>query len=391
MNQATSLRSIILTLITGLVWVSSANAVPSFARKYDMNCSGCHTAYPQLNSVGRGFKDAGYRFTTDDDKSVNQSISDFLQLEKHVPLSGVLVSRPFDKKDSGDAKVRAIHEVEIILAGNVGTNWSGYFELEGEDETDFEPEIGPAVLSYNFNQMFNVQAGWSSIFWADPYGILVDHFRLTRGSLAAIDQSFGGADGDSVIRALRQNVGIFGRIADRVFYNVNWSGDAENSEGENASTISALVDFDITDDIMVGVFGMTGENENTGLGMATRDYTRAGIQFQADVADVRIQAVYIAASDDLASGIGDEDNDAYSVQAFWTFTDDTLRPTWVPLIRYDSYETNDGNSDFDELTLNLTYYFTQNIKGYVEYWDRFDAPTSIEEDDRLTLQVIAAF
>lgn len=322
---------------------------------------------------------------------MNQAISDFLQLEKHVPLSGVLVSRPFDKKDSGDAKVRAIHEVEIIMAGNVARNWSGYFELEGEDETDFEPEIGPAVLTYNFNQMFNVQAGWSSIFWADAYGILVDHFRLTRGSIGTIDQSFGGADGDSVIGALRQNVGIFGRIADRVFYNVNWSGDAKNAEGENASTISALVDVDITDNIMIGAFGMTGENENTGVGMPRRDYMRAGIQFQADIADARIQAVYITASDDLASGIGDEDNDAYSVQAFWTFSDDSLRPTWVPLIRYDSYESDDGNSDFDELTLNLTYYFTQNIKGYIEYWDRFDAPTAFEKDDRLTLQVIAAF
>jgi len=41
--------------------------------------------------------------------------------------------------------------------------------------------------------------------------------------------------------------------------------------------------------------------------------------------------------------------------------------------------------------LNLGYYFKQNIKGYVEYWDRFDAPTSAEEDDRLTLQIVAAF
>ncbi len=41
--------------------------------------------------------------------------------------------------------------------------------------------------------------------------------------------------------------------------------------------------------------------------------------------------------------------------------------------------------------MNLTYYFTQNIKAYVEYWDRFNAPTSAQEDDRITLQIIAAF
>ena len=378
-------------LIAALIWTTSANAVPSFARKYEMECSGCHVAYPQLNSMGRDFKEAGYRFATEDAKGVNQQISDFLQLEKHVPLSGVLVARPYDKKDSGNDKVRALHEVEIIIAGNVARNWSGFFEIEAEDETDFDPEVGPAVLSYNNSLEFNVQFGWAPIFWADPYGILGDHFRMTRGHVGAIDQSFGGADDGSNLRALRQNVGIFGRVAKRVFYNVNWSGDAKDAEGENASTISGLVDFDITNNIMVGVFGMSGENENTGVGNPNLDYTRAGAQFQADVAAARIQAIFITANDDLASGIGDEDNDAFSIQAFWTFTNDTLRPTWVPLVRYDSYETNDGTAEFDELTLNLTYYFNQNIKAFVEYWDRFDAPTTAQEDDRITVQIIAAF
>jgi hypothetical protein len=61
------------------------------------------------------------------------------------------------------------------------------------------------------------------------------------------------------------------------------------------------------------------------------------------------------------------------------------------LIRLDSYETTDGASSFDELTLNLGYYFTQNIKAYIEYWDRYDAPTSAQEDSRVTIQVVAAF
>ncbi len=83
--------------MVGLIWATSANAVPSFARKYDLNCSGCHKAYPQLNATGREFKEAGYRFPTDPEKDVDKPISDFLTLEKHVPLSGILVARPYDK------------------------------------------------------------------------------------------------------------------------------------------------------------------------------------------------------------------------------------------------------------------------------------------------------
>ena len=49
-------------LCSWLVWIESASAIPAFARKYDRQCSSCHTAYPALNQVGRQFKEAGYRF-----------------------------------------------------------------------------------------------------------------------------------------------------------------------------------------------------------------------------------------------------------------------------------------------------------------------------------------
>lgn len=376
--------------ILGFVWSATAQAVPSFARKHELNCSACHTAYPQLNATGRGFKENGYRFLTDEEVTDAMQISDLLQLEKHVPLSAVFVARPYDKKDSGVAKTRALHEVEIIVAGNLAKDWSGYFEIEAEDETGFELELAPAVLTYNHSKEFNVQFVYGPTFWADSYGIIGDHFRLTRGHVGAIDQRFGGADAGGRFRAVRQNVGVYGRFSDRFFYNVNYSGKAADAEGEDASVYSALFNVDITDDIMVGAFIMDGQDKDT-----NRDFNRTGVQFQADVQDIRFQGLYIAGTDDRDAGDvrgpGEDDNDTFSLQAFYTFRDDSLRPTWVPLIRYDTYETSDGINSFDEITLNLGYYFNQNIKAYVEYWDRFDAPTAAQEDSRITLQIIAAF
>ncbi len=380
-----------LTLL-GLVWSASANAVPAFARKYDVNCNTCHRAYPELNAAGRQFKELGYRFPAGSsfEEDVTQEISDFLQLEEHVPVSMILVARPYDKKDSGQEKIRALHEVEIIGAGVLGEQWSGYFEIEAEDETGFELELAPAVLTWNYSKEFNLQFVWGPTFWADPYGIVGDHFRLTRGHVGAIDQSFGGADDGGRFRATRQNVGAYGRVADRIFYNVNWSGLAEDAEGENASSFSGLVAYDLTDNMMIGALAISGEDEDQ-----NRDFSRTGVQFQADVGDARLQALYITATDDRAAGDprgpGEDDNTAISLQASYVFVDNALRPTWVPLIRYDSYETDDGTNTFDEVTLNLTYYITQNIKAYVEYWDRFDAPTSAQEDSRITLQFVAGF
>lgn len=390
MNTQVGKIFIAVIAILGFVWSATAQAVPSFARKHELNCSACHTAYPQLNATGRGFKENGYRFLTDEEVTDTMQISDLLQLEKHVPLSAVFVARPYDKKDSGVAKTRALHEVEIIVAGNLAKDWSGYFEIEAEDETGFELELAPAVLTYNHSKEFNVQFVYGPTFWADSYGIIGDHFRLTRGHVGAIDQRFGGADAGGRFRAVRQNVGVYGRFSDRFFYNVNYSGKAADAEGEDASVYSALFNVDITDDIMVGAFIMDGQDKDT-----NRDFNRTGVQFQADVQDIRFQGLYIAATDDRDAadvrGPGEDDNDAFSLQAFYTFRDDSLRPTWVPLIRYDTYETNDGADSFDEITLNLGYYFNQNIKAYLEYWDRFDAPTPAQEDSRITLQIIAAF
>ena len=37
-----------------------ARAIPAFARQMGVECTACHTAYPQLNAFGREFKLTGY-------------------------------------------------------------------------------------------------------------------------------------------------------------------------------------------------------------------------------------------------------------------------------------------------------------------------------------------
>lgn len=39
-------------ILTSLLLPEQAQAIPPFARKYDMNCTACHTAPPILNQFG---------------------------------------------------------------------------------------------------------------------------------------------------------------------------------------------------------------------------------------------------------------------------------------------------------------------------------------------------
>jgi hypothetical protein len=61
-------------LLAVLVIVATATpsqAIPAFARKYDVTCALCHAAFPKLNDFGNAFRDNGYHLGSDRDNPVN--------------------------------------------------------------------------------------------------------------------------------------------------------------------------------------------------------------------------------------------------------------------------------------------------------------------------------
>lgn len=55
----------------------AAAVIPAFARKYNLACSACHTAWPELNAFGQTFKDNGYQLGNDRDSPIWQNPSYF--------------------------------------------------------------------------------------------------------------------------------------------------------------------------------------------------------------------------------------------------------------------------------------------------------------------------
>jgi hypothetical protein len=363
-----------------LINPQNAEAIPAYARKYDMTCGGCHTAWPMLNEAGREFKENGYQYTRGDTEGL-KTISDHLQFDKDFPVSGVLIARPFDKKKDGDEKIRALHEAELIVSGQMFRDVSGFFELEAEDETGFEIEIPILSVGYHPYPELNVQFAYSPFTWSDPYDTYADHRRLTRGHASVVDQNFGGVDGK--LRSARQNINVYGRTAERVFYNFGVSGLAGDPEGENPQNIHARVAFDVIPTAMIGFLGIKGKNDAEDL-----DYNRIGIDGQVDIEEGRIMGAFVRGTDDVTADT-DQTNNAWYVQGLYVVQMDG-RPTWVPLARIDSYEINDGEDDYRDITLNLGYYFTENLKGIFEFWSQVSVPDGQEKNNRVTLQFSAA-
>lgn len=388
-----------VSAVAMLFAAASADAIPAFARKYQTNCSSCHTAYPALNTAGRRFKEAGYRFPK---VKGEETVSDYLEWDKVFPISAVFVSRPFDNSSNGksDTNQAAIHEVELLSAGRLYKNVSGFFELEMEDEDGFNTQLAHGALTYNMNDAVNAQVSYGSTLFADAYDTYSDMRRLTASHVAALNSSYGGADNvvahggsGGRFRDQRQNVSVYGRPLKQVYYNVGVGGIAKDTEGTNSRTYFGRLAFDVMPNMMVGGMAMTGKCEtNTSDCTPTtdRDFKRYAVDSQVDLADGRLTGAYIRGKDDRASGNGEDENDAWYLQGIYVIKDDG-RPQIVPLVRLDSYQENDGNDDFKSYTLNLGYYFTQNIKGFAEFTSQYDTPSGVDEEKRYTLQIEAAF
>jgi len=68
--------------------LDSAQAMPVFARQYDMSCVACHAAFPRLNSFGESFRDdMNLRMPNWKEKTTADTKDEMLALPKTVPLA----------------------------------------------------------------------------------------------------------------------------------------------------------------------------------------------------------------------------------------------------------------------------------------------------------------
>lgn len=390
MTLKSSIKSILgsLLVLTTLVISTNVSALPAFARKNHMQCSSCHTAYPTLTPFGRKFKEAGYRITGSDMGKIK--VSENLQFDSNFPMSLALISRPYSDSKNGESEIRAIHEGELYAGGEIYKNISGFLEVEAEGEDGFGLVLTQATITYNHNTMANLQIGYGPTLMADPYDTYADMRRLTTKHYEAFNRAGGNADNNEKLRHSRQQVAIYGR-ANNLFYYGGVGGLTEDKTGSDSSIYFGRIAYDITPNMMVGGMTIKGQCKTSDCtaATATRDFTRYAIDGQFDFNNVRLTAMYMKTKDDSNAGV-EETNNHYYVQAFYTFKDNN-RPTWVPLLRLESYEESNGANQYSLATAALSYYFEENVKGLVEYQSIYDTPTGVATDNSVTVQLEVVF
>jgi hypothetical protein len=147
--------AVVAIVIVLLAAPPRVQAIPAFSRQYNTSCSTCHVDFPKLNDFGKAFKDAGFKFPTDD--------------ESMLKVPPVLLGAPATK----ELWPRTIWPGSIPGLPPIGLRMNNFFTIVGKNRgnltsagaagfiprTDFEPGLFSIFTAGNF--------GSDIAFWVD--------------------------------------------------------------------------------------------------------------------------------------------------------------------------------------------------------------------------------
>ncbi len=121
---AQRVRNVILALVLVLsllyLSVPQAQAVPSFARQTGMDCSSCHTVFPELTIVGRNFKLNGFTATKHGDKPYEwpPPVSGIVEIS-FTHLKKTMPQGTFDPSNRGNDNVNVPQGISLFYGGRI--------------------------------------------------------------------------------------------------------------------------------------------------------------------------------------------------------------------------------------------------------------------------------
>lgn len=123
------------------LYLHAESRIPAWARKYNMNCSGCHYPVPpRLNATGVRFRWAGYRMPEEiGEEAKVQQVSNYVAVRGQF---GYVYEKA--KGESAEENNFVLEDVSLFYGGAFGRNLGGFLELAKEED---EVEGGAQILA----------------------------------------------------------------------------------------------------------------------------------------------------------------------------------------------------------------------------------------------------
>ena len=332
--------------------VVHARVIPAWARKYNMNCSGCHyPTVPRLNATGLAFKWAGYRKPDEIGKNMEvKKIEDY--------LSARLIAHQTYTKTEGspaDTNSFSVPSASLFVAGGIGTNYGAFIEFERTPDgaVDLIGQVGAvwgkedAFGGVRFGQG-HLLVGGAVAGFDRPTGIL-GPLALSEPTTPGIPFSFAGD--------------IAGAEAFYVFGGMNRTsvalanGFKGGGAGMGATRSPTSYDVAVTNQLMlddlgaslaaIGYFGSVRGLDVAQVDLNSR-YYRIGVSANKFVGPFEGQAGYVYSGNSRLPTGADSPfaTSSISGNGYWLYGGYTVKPTfWTLYGRYEVVDPNRALSD----------------------------------------------
>jgi hypothetical protein len=377
------MKKAILTLIGSIILIQLAavdlQAIPAFARKYQMTCKTCHAPFPKLKPYGDEFAANGYVIKDKDaPRYTIDTGDDFLSLIRDLPLA-VRLDGFFTYNNSATRQFdfASPFMMKFLSGGEITKNVSYFFYFIFSEMGEIAG-IEDAFLMFNnlFGSRFDFYVGQFQV--SDP--IFKRELRLTLEDY----QIFSTEVGDSNV-TLTYDRGVmlsydFPSQTSLTLEVVNGSGIGQanifrNLDSDKYKNFVLRLSQDIGKDFRIGGFTYLGKEEKENIGNslwmlgADATITAKPFEFSLQYVDRRDGNPYFAVFD-LAPSESVKTRGGFAELIYLPKGDDSK---WYLAGLY-----NWVNSDFDELDYSsATFHFgrmlRRNIRATAEFTYVFDS------------------
>ncbi len=383
--------------------LDQAEALPSFARKYKISCSQCHSGFPVLNAYGRQFKMNGFVREPGGSEGVLKSQDGEMATENIVPWAVIVRARPVDNGKGGISnqgsqmggtkspnpngfQSQPLNDVDAFIAGGDAARHISYLgELDANQSNGFTPGMGDIRLGYHPLAYLNVVMARRNFFADDPYQTIVSNESPTIADRATdmLMKGQSSITGNTML-VMQQMVAVNGQINllgdSFLYYSAGATKDSDaGNQWTSPTNGDARLAFDNGKGLMVGTFGAYGEERpnavggiggnlgvDNGIGGKQR-FSRGGFDALYEFGGFAARGAFLYARDtDSIASVSDTNRAAYAELAYY-YKRAAMYPFLVPLVRENWYTAYNGSQQYNYITAQLAHYFAPNLKGLVEY------------------------
>lgn len=386
---ATAMVIIAALAISFIADSKSANAIPAFARKYNMSCTTCHNPVPRLKAYGDEFAGNGFvlkdqdapRYFVDTGDENLSLIRDFpiaVRMDGYIKYESVGGQRP---------DMTTPYLLKLLSGGSLAEDLAYYFYFY-MDERGEVVGVEDAYLMFNdlFGSELDVYVGQFQI--SDP--LFKRELRLTLEDYEIYKTSVGESSINLAYdRGLMLTYG-FETGTDVILEVVNGNGLPEADkfkvyDSDKYKSFVGRVSQDVNDYARIGGFGYYGKegvsNPNE-VWMIGPDFTVTDGYY----AELNVQYLERRDSDPLFEGDRDDDVETRGAMAEVIFTPNGDRSKWYGVCLFNWVESDFSEHDYRTIGLHAGYLLRTNVRlvGELDY----DMDT---EERRISAGFVAGF